>query len=36
MLTDLAAAVGAEVPLPDAHPGLLDEIGGLIERLRQE
>ncbi len=35
MLADLAAAVDAEVPLPGAHPGLVDEVGGFIERLRQ-
>lgn len=35
MLTDPAAAVNAEVPLPGAYPGLVDEIGGFIERLRQ-
>lgn len=35
MLTDLAAAVDAEEPLPGAHPGLVDEIGGFIERLRR-
>lgn len=35
MLADLSGAVEAEVPLPEAHPGLVDDIGGFIERLRQ-
>ncbi|WP_175956963.1 type II toxin-antitoxin system HipA family toxin [Schaalia sp. Marseille-Q2122] len=35
MLADLSGAVEAEVPLPGAHPGLVDDIGGFIERLRQ-
>ena len=34
-LTDLAAAINAEAPLPGAHPGLVDEIGGFVDRLRR-
>ena len=35
MLVGLSAAVDAEAPLPGAHPGLVDDIGGFIERLRR-
>ena len=35
MLADLSAAVDVEVLLPGAHLGLVDDIGGFIERLRQ-
>lgn len=34
-ITDLAAAISVEVPLPGAHPGLVDDIGGFIDRLRR-
>ena len=35
MLTDLAAAINEETPLPGAHPGLVDEIGSFVEKLRR-
>ncbi|WP_235931525.1 type II toxin-antitoxin system HipA family toxin [Actinomyces respiraculi] len=35
ILADLSAALDTEAPLPGAHPGLVDDIGGFIERLRQ-
>ncbi|MDY5153335.1 serine/threonine-protein kinase HipA [Actinobaculum suis] len=35
-LARLAVVVNSEAPLPGAHPGLVDEIGGFIERLRQQ
>lgn len=35
VLAALSEAINAEVPLPGAHPGLVEDIGGFIERLRQ-
>ncbi|MDO5677762.1 MAG: HipA domain-containing protein [Propionibacteriaceae bacterium] len=34
-LGDLAAAVATEVPVDGAHPGLVDDIAGFVERLRR-